>query len=286
VETVEVPAEGDTAGHGRRRNGTHRAFGAGPAPHDFRQGIPHRYRVSFAKRGPAALTGHLDFIRTLPRVLKRAGFTAFYSEGFHPKPVMEFAPPLPLGMAGLEEAVEIALLDAVPPGVLVARLQEHAPVGLSFLAAEERAAGSPRLSRELAGAELVAAVEASLLAEGWEDAPARFLERAAWVMPVERKRRLKEVDIRPAVDALAWAGSAALPDELVGRHGSHRHLWMRLHLQGEAHARAAEVAAAVIGAPPRVESVDVVRLRLLRRGPSGWEGLVGGKDPAPRAAVR
>ena len=48
----------------------------GAAPHAFHQGHAVRYRLCFAKSGVAALTGHLDFVRTLPRVVRRADSVA------------------------------------------------------------------------------------------------------------------------------------------------------------------------------------------------------------------
>src|SRR4029079_925378 len=55
-------------------------------------GAPARWRLRFAKLGPAALLGHLDLIRELPRAIRRAGVRLAYSEGFHPKPEMSFGP--------------------------------------------------------------------------------------------------------------------------------------------------------------------------------------------------
>ena len=130
VTTVEIGSNGN--GNGRK-------------PHDFKQGDTHRYRVRFAKLGVAALTGHLDLVRTLPRVLRRAGINAYYSEGYHPKPVMEFSPPLPLGVRSLGEWVDISLAEEMTPETMLEKLRVGAPDGLEFLEAIALPPGSRKL---------------------------------------------------------------------------------------------------------------------------------------------
>src|SRR5690606_18676083 len=70
-----------------------------------------RWRLRYRKTGPAALLGHLDFIRELPRVIRRAGVRTAYTEGFHPKPDMSFGPALAVGLASLDEYLDIKLID-------------------------------------------------------------------------------------------------------------------------------------------------------------------------------
>ena len=61
------------------------------------------------------LLGHGDLIRELPRVLRRAGLRLKYSQGFHPKPELSFAPALSLGVASIDEYVDAAIID--PPSI-------------------------------------------------------------------------------------------------------------------------------------------------------------------------
>jgi radical SAM family uncharacterized protein/radical SAM-linked protein len=96
---------------------------------------PRRYRLHYQKSGPMALLGHLDFIRELPRVIRRALVRTAYTEGFHPKPNMSFTPALPLGAASIAEYVDISLIDAPEPAELLERLEKVAPPGLRFLGA-------------------------------------------------------------------------------------------------------------------------------------------------------
>ncbi|MCH2107787.1 MAG: TIGR03960 family B12-binding radical SAM protein [Polyangiaceae bacterium] len=108
------------------------------APEMFRPpqvGTPVRVRLGYRKTGPMALLGHLDFIRELPRVIRRAGARTAYTQRFHPKPDMSFAPALALGIASLDEYIDIKLLDPPPVDELLERLNQATSAGLEFTAA-------------------------------------------------------------------------------------------------------------------------------------------------------
>src|SRR5207244_4290088 len=63
--------------------------------------ISLRYRLRYTKLGRVVFLGHLDLIRHLPRVFRRAGLEVAYSAGFHPKPELTFAPALGLVVSSL-----------------------------------------------------------------------------------------------------------------------------------------------------------------------------------------
>ncbi len=248
----------------------------GAAPHDFRQGEPRRYRIRFAKTGVAALTGHLDLVRALPRILRRAGVDPYYSEGYHPKPVMEFSPPLPLGVRSLDELVDLSLAEELDPRELLDRLRAHAPDGMDFVAAARLAGGARKLSRELAAAEYVVRLDRELLDRGGLDAPALdrapgdFLARAEAPWPVTRKRVEKTVDLRPEVIAVEWIAGSALPGDLRSfARPRARYLRTVLHLDTPGHARPEEVAAALLGNDPGIETLHLARTGLLKRAGDG-----------------
>ena len=91
-----------------------------------------RYRFRFAKLGPAVLLGHGDLIRELPRVLRRAGLRLKYSQGFHPKAELSFAPALSLGVASIDEYVDAAIIDPPPLEDMLKSLSTEQRGGLWF----------------------------------------------------------------------------------------------------------------------------------------------------------
>jgi radical SAM-linked protein len=95
-------------------------------------GVAARVLFAFRKTGKASYISHLDLMTVFERALARARYNAVFTEGFNPKPRIEFASPLGLGIESEEEiaSVEIADFDdaasfsrdmsaALPPGISV-----------------------------------------------------------------------------------------------------------------------------------------------------------------------
>jgi radical SAM-linked protein len=128
-------------------------------------GDPQRFRLNFSKTGPAALLGHLDLIRELPRIVRRAGTKTAYSKGFHPKPEMSFGPALSLGVASLDEYLDVALIDAPPPEELLERLNQASSGGLRFKGVQPLTSSDRVITTIVSGARYVIALAESALAE-------------------------------------------------------------------------------------------------------------------------
>jgi radical SAM-linked protein len=117
-----------------------------PAP-QFTQGEGTRYRLRYTKLQRAAFISHLDVMRLLQRVFRRAKVEVTYSLGFHPKPNMQFGPALGLGLASLGEMVDVRI-DATPaPDELLERLNEVSPEGIRFTGCRLVPTGLPGLSK-------------------------------------------------------------------------------------------------------------------------------------------
>lgn len=68
-------------------------------------------RVLFEKTGPAKYISHLDLNRSMGRVIRRAGISIWYTEGYNPHAFFTFALPLSLGMNGYYETMDFKLID-------------------------------------------------------------------------------------------------------------------------------------------------------------------------------
>ena len=175
---------------------------------------PERWRLRFEKTGPAALLGHLDLIRELPRVIRRAGVRTHYTEGFHPKPAMSYGPALSLGIASLDEYVDCKLIEAPDPRTLIARLDGAAAEGFHFVDAKRLGPIDPGLSKVVTGARYVVALADSALDElggrdGLEARVAAFLAEESCVVRRTIKGLGKNVDVRALVSELFVGGEAA-----------------------------------------------------------------------------
>lgn len=68
-------------------------------------------RIRFAKKDSAKYISHLDLTRCLVRAFRRTDIPLWYTEGFNPHPHLVFGLPLPLGVEGLRETLDIRLND-------------------------------------------------------------------------------------------------------------------------------------------------------------------------------
>ena len=106
-----------------------------------------KVRIRFCKSGDLRLVSHLDLMRAVERLLRRADLPVRQTEGFHPAPRLIFAQSLSLGLIGQDEVLEIEFTEDVPPEDVLARVRKQAPPGLIFHSATRipiKSAARPR----------------------------------------------------------------------------------------------------------------------------------------------
>ena len=94
-------------------------------------------RVVFSKTGRARFISHLDLVRMMTRVVRRAEIPLWYTEGFNRHPYLTFAAPLSLGFEGLRESLDIRLVEEMSCDELVSRLNAALPEGFEAISAAE-----------------------------------------------------------------------------------------------------------------------------------------------------
>jgi radical SAM family uncharacterized protein/radical SAM-linked protein len=244
LPVIQAP-EGERAGTKRRAPEAYRPPQAG--------GEPERFRLKFQKTGPAALLGHLDLIRELPRIIRRAGVRTAYTRGFHPKPDMTFSPALSLGVASLEEYLDVRLIGAPSTDELLANLNRVASGGVAFSAATRLGPNDPRVTSLIDGARYIVALARSAIAAqgsvaGLEERIAAFhaVESVRVKRVIEGIGKIVEVknfvtDLRlGGADALALVRQAGIVGDLVP-------LDVRVRVLGSGSVKIAEVVEAVTG---------------------------------------
>ena len=82
-------------------------------------------RLKFKKTGKLQYVSHLDLVRTMHKVIVRAGLPLWYTEGFNPKPKMIFAAPLSIGTESQAEFMDLRLNEPMEPGEVMARLNRN-----------------------------------------------------------------------------------------------------------------------------------------------------------------
>lgn len=252
-----------------------------PPPPKFEQMAKYGYRVRFQKIGKAALGGHLDLVRNLPRVLRRAGLEMYYSQGFHPKPSLIFGPALKLGIESLCEFLDLELVTQVEPSELAARLSASSPEGIVFTGARALLPKEPSIARAIQWAEYLIAspmpkdldldVLRARCQEASSGAPVLVSRETK---PKDRRRpERREVDVAPFIGGL-WLSepAAARPLEIPA---DRLVLKMKLRVNAEGNARPEELLSWLGGG---LELVQAVRLSLY--GTHGEDPLAAPVLPA------
>lgn len=187
--------------------------------------VRNRLRIRFSKLGDLRLISHRDLARVWERMFRRAGLALAMSKGYRPKPRIHFPSALSLGVAGLDEAIEVELTDAVDDLVqCTATLAAQAPRGLTIvrveaLPAEARQALAQRLTYEL-----------SVPAERQAELAWRIDQLLAQNSVLVQRPERGPLDLRPMLDRLTLE---------AGR------LQMRLRIDPLGTVRPGEVLAAI-----------------------------------------
>lgn len=99
-----------------------------------------KLRLVYSQTGRARWISHLDAMRTLQRIMLRAGVPIKYSEGYNPHALISILMPLSVGTESLCQLADIRVREDVDLAALPALLTSVAPEGLTFTEAYENGA--------------------------------------------------------------------------------------------------------------------------------------------------
>lgn len=87
-------------------------------------------RIWFSKQGRIKYVSHLDIMRCMTRAVRRADIPLWYTEGFNPHPYLNFLQPMPLGVEGLNEPLDIRIEGEISDKEIMDNLNAVLPVGI------------------------------------------------------------------------------------------------------------------------------------------------------------
>ena len=182
-----------------------------------------RLRIRFGKHGPLRFVGHLDLSKTWERVLRRAEIPLEYSQGFNPRPRMQFAAALPVGATSESEYLDIWLTQRLSGSLRddwVPKLQACSPSGLVVYTLAEVPIGQAALPTLVTESEYVVTLLDDSI--GPDELRARA-ERLLSQAEILRVRNQKTYDLRPLIVDLSLDGAGNLIARLVtGDRGNGR----------------------------------------------------------------
>jgi radical SAM-linked protein len=95
------------------------------------------YRIKFAKLEDLMYISHLEVIKTLRRIIRRAELPAAFSQGYNPRINLAIGPPLAVGLISKGEYFDLELETEMNPEELVSDLNAVSPKDLRFIKAVE-----------------------------------------------------------------------------------------------------------------------------------------------------
>ncbi len=104
-----------------------------------------RLLLKYKKGEEVKFLSHLEEIRTMERALRRSKLLLLYSQGFTPRPLLSFGPPLPVGFTSRAQQMEMRVSDKYTPLQVLSIVNPCLPVGFTLLEAEELKIDSPSL---------------------------------------------------------------------------------------------------------------------------------------------
>lgn len=169
-----------------------------------------KLRIIYSETGWIRFISHRDLMRIFFRAFRRAALPMEYSRGFNPHPRVEFCPPLPVGMEGRAEIIDLRLAEELPVSEVLSRLNDSTlPRGIALREIISLTEETPSLGKTIAAAEYRVSPPA-----GTPISPAGIadlLSRKSIPWERLRKDRVREIDLRPGILSLRREEEADKP---------------------------------------------------------------------------
>jgi radical SAM-linked protein len=230
---------------------------SGRAPAEARQ----RWRIVFRRDPDTSASSDVETAEAWATALSGAGLPIAFSQGKAARARIALAAPLPAGVAGEAELVDVALTERLTRAELRALLDAHLPPGDGLVDVFDVWLGEPTLASRLAAADYRAALRPASVS-ALTQACTHILARAGLPRSRPKGDGRVEYDLRPLVLGLGVSNDAGAAEHDRTNAPTLR---MRLRLVPDAASgRPDEVILALgdeLGSPLVVDSV--VRERLL-----------------------
>jgi radical SAM family uncharacterized protein/radical SAM-linked protein len=169
-------------------------------------GSEKKYRLTFSKLDRAGFLSHLELSAALVRALRRSSIALAYTIGYHPHPKISFATATSVGMASLQEYIDITAREYLSDlDLLKGEINSNLPSGVEILEIRKLSDGEKAIAQMTQGFEyelyLSAAIDSARLT-AMEENIKNFLAAPVFNIQKISKGRSVTKDIRPFVQKL------------------------------------------------------------------------------------
>lgn len=180
-----------------------------------------KIKVVYKKIGPAKYIGHLDWMRILERALRRTNLPIKYSEGYNPRMKIEYGPPLPVGVEGLEEVLIIEIDGWIKPNTILPQLEGKFPEGIEIFKVEIGNPTAPSLDSSSEASEYTFELEENEIAD-LKNRLEKLLSQTEIIIDKKSKKGVKKVNIRPLLFSASLSGNILSAALQTTNHGTLR----------------------------------------------------------------
>ena len=265
-----------------------------------------KVRIKFTKVGALRYVGHLDFMRTFQKIIKRSGVLAVFTRGFSPHMIMSFASPLGVGLESLGEYVDFEMAyrdpyeltkielqrmsqlniendelpDVPPEAVIINMLNSECPDGVRILSVKRIEEAKGKAMALVSASDNVVFFENDWLhaagiqnADTLNDLILRFMDQETIMIHKTTKKTESDVDIRPQIFTLNLCEKTYLPNHVrmsIENAGYSMPVFMKLKTGSSANLKPETVISALCTFAD-IE-YDPLALRILRLDLYGEDG--------------
>lgn len=162
-------------------------------------------RLKYRKLGYMKFLGHLDMVRLMERSFRRAQLPLEFSGGFNPRPKVNFAAPLPVGVTSDAEVLEVNLTTTIDVATLLKNQKKYFPEGIELIAGrfvQLEGASKKKLMSSVTSCQYLISVISDAkpdqeLFEKWMTS--YMLQDEIIIEKKNKKKKIVQKDIRPAI---------------------------------------------------------------------------------------
>lgn len=160
-----------------------------------------RLFLAITKGEEIRFLGHLDYLRTMERVVVRSGIPIAFSEGFNPHMKISLDSALAVGVTADPLYMEIKLEKDMPIEEVKERMQREMPKGMTIYNIEEAAQEWPKFVAFFNedAYEMEGPVTEGADAEAAKEAIARFNARPSFIYQRVTPKKVREMDVKPMI---------------------------------------------------------------------------------------
>lgn len=158
-----------------------------------------RLRIKFNRGEELKFISHLDITRLWQRAFVRAGVPLAYSQGFNPHPQISLAAPLPVGVTGEAELMDIYCARNVAPPSFTQSVNRELPEGIRIVQTQQVNPTLPALQAVVASAEYRVIIATDKAKEEVEQMIAHLLSLSTLPWQHERDTGVRHYDLRTLI---------------------------------------------------------------------------------------